>query len=46
MLGWRGIRRELDQPEILKCEFKAIKKLYDKGYTNLGIMIPLSTKSC
>lgn len=42
MLGWRGIRRELDQPEILKCEFKAIKKLYDKGYTNLGIMIPLS----
>ena len=42
MLGWRGIRRELDQPEILKCEFKAIKKLHDKGYTNLGIMIPLS----
>ena len=42
MLGWRGIRRELDQPEILKCEFKAIKKLYDKGYTNLRIMIPLS----
>ena len=42
MLGWRGIRRELDQPEILKCEFKAIKKLYDQGYTNLGIMIPLS----
>ena len=42
MLGWRGIRRELDQPGILKCEFKAIKKLYDQGYTNLGIMIPLS----
>lgn len=42
MLGWRGIRRELDQPEILKCEFKAIKKLHDQGYTNIGIMIPLS----
>ncbi len=42
MLGWRGIRRELDQPEILKCEFKAIKKLHEKGYTNIGIMIPLS----
>ena len=42
MLGWRGIRRELDQPEILKCEFKAIKKLHEKGYSNIGIMIPLS----
>lgn len=42
MLGWRGIRRELDQPEILKCEFKALKKLYDQGYTNIGVMIPLS----
>ena len=42
MLGWRGIRRELDQPEILKCEFRAIKKLHEKVYTNIGIMIPLS----
>lgn len=42
MLGWRGIRRELDQPEILKCEFRAIKKLHEQGYTNIGIMIPLS----
>jgi len=41
MLGWRGIRRELDEPEILKAEFKAIKKLHEKGYTNIGIMIPL-----
>ncbi len=42
MLGWRGIRRELDQPEILKCEFKAIKKLHEQGNTNIGIMIPIS----
>ncbi|MGZ7047456.1 MAG: phosphoenolpyruvate synthase [Methanobacterium sp.] len=41
MLGWRGIRRELDEPEILKAEFKAIKKLREQGYTNIGIMIPL-----
>ncbi|MGB9937533.1 MAG: phosphoenolpyruvate synthase [Methanobacterium sp.] len=41
MLGWRGIRRELDEPEILKAEFKAIKKLHEQGYTNIGIMIPL-----
>ena len=41
MLGWRGIRRELDEPEILRAEFKAIKKLHEQGYTNIGIMIPL-----
>ncbi|MDR2624566.1 MAG: phosphoenolpyruvate synthase [Methanobrevibacter sp.] len=41
MLGWRGIRRELDEPEILAAEFKAIKKLHDKGYTNVGVMVPL-----
>jgi pyruvate,water dikinase len=41
MLGWRGIRRELDEPDILKAEFNAIKKLHEQGYTNIGIMIPL-----
>ncbi len=44
MLGWRGIRRELDQPEILKAEFKAIKKLKEEGYTNIGVMLPLLHK--
>ncbi len=44
MLGWRGIRRELDQPEILKAEFKAIKKLHAQGYTNIGVMLPLLHK--
>ncbi|WP_413826233.1 phosphoenolpyruvate synthase [Methanobrevibacter sp. UBA337] len=42
MLGWRGIRRELDQDGILRAEFKAIKKLHDQGYTNIGVMIPLA----
>ncbi len=41
MLGWRGIRRGLDQVELLKAEFKAIKKLVDEGYKNIGIMLPL-----
>ncbi|WP_297421068.1 phosphoenolpyruvate synthase [Thermococcus sp.] len=41
MLGWRGIRRGLDQPEILKAEFKAIKRLVDEGYDNIGVMLPL-----
>ncbi len=41
MLGWRGIRRGLDEPDLLRAEFKAIKKLIDENYGNIGIMIPL-----
>jgi len=41
MLGWRGIRRGLDQPELLKAEFKAIKKLVEEGFRNIGVMLPL-----
>lgn len=40
MLGWHGIRRSLDEPEILKAEFKAIKRLYEKGLTNISVMLP------
>ncbi|UXM84034.1 phosphoenolpyruvate synthase [Methanococcus aeolicus] len=41
MLGWRGIRRGLDQPEILRCELLAVKKLLNEGYKNIMVMIPL-----
>jgi len=40
MIGWHGIRRGLDEPDILKAEFQAIKKLHDKGYKNVGVMVP------
>lgn len=40
MLGWHGIRRGLDDTEILKAEFKAIKILHERGYKNVGIMLP------
>ncbi|MEM4247999.1 MAG: phosphoenolpyruvate synthase [Candidatus Nanoarchaeia archaeon] len=40
MIGWHGIRRSLSQPELLKAEFRALKKLIDEGFTNLGVMIP------
>ncbi|ADC69008.1 phosphoenolpyruvate synthase [Methanocaldococcus sp. FS406-22] len=43
MLGWRGIRRGLDEVDILKCELKAIKRLREEGYKNIEIMIPLVT---
>ncbi|MBU4502578.1 MAG: phosphoenolpyruvate synthase [Nanoarchaeota archaeon] len=43
MMGWRSIRRSLDQPELLLVEFEAIKRVHDAGFTNVGIMIPLVT---
>lgn len=40
MLGWHGIRRSLDEPELLKAEFTAIKKLHEEGLDNVHIMLP------
>ncbi len=40
MIGWHGIRRGLDEPELLKAELQAIKKLHEKGYKNVGVMVP------
>jgi len=43
MLGYRGIRRSLDRPEVFKHELEAFKRLYEMGYDNLEIMFPLVT---
>ncbi|MBU2590147.1 MAG: phosphoenolpyruvate synthase [Nanoarchaeota archaeon] len=43
MLGWHGIRRGMDQIELLTTEFEAIKKVHDMGLTNVGIMLPMVT---
>lgn len=40
MLGWHGIRRSLDEPEILKAEFEAVKRMHENGLTNIHIMFP------
>ena len=40
MMGWHAIRRGLDEKRILKAEFTAIKRLYDQGIKNIGVMIP------
>lgn len=40
MLGWHGIRRDLDQKDLLKAQFIAIKQLIDEGYSNIGVMLP------
>jgi pyruvate,water dikinase len=40
MLGWHGIRRSLDEPELLKAEFEAVKQLHKEGCKNVDVMLP------
>lgn len=41
MLGWRGIRRSLDETSLTKLELRAFKQVRDNGYDNLYVMFPL-----
>ncbi|MEZ3115603.1 phosphoenolpyruvate synthase [Halobaculum sp. MBLA0147] len=41
MLGWRGIRRSLDKPELFAHELAAFAELYEMGYDNVELMFPL-----
>ncbi|MDD1669708.1 MAG: phosphoenolpyruvate synthase, partial [Methanomicrobiales archaeon] len=41
MLGWRGIRRDLQSPEQFRLQVEAFKRLWQAGYSNLGIMFPM-----
>jgi pyruvate,water dikinase len=41
MLGYRGVRRSLDRPEVFKHELEAFRRLFSMGYDNVEIMIPL-----
>jgi pyruvate,water dikinase len=41
MLGYRGIRRSLDRPDVFEHELSAFLKLYEMGYDNVEIMFPL-----
>jgi pyruvate,water dikinase len=41
MLGYRGIRRSLNEPGTFKLQLRAFQKLYDMGYDNVQLMLPL-----
>jgi pyruvate,water dikinase len=41
MLGYRGIRRSLDRPDVFAHELRAFKRLYEMGYDNVEVMFPL-----
>jgi pyruvate,water dikinase len=41
MLGWRGIRRDLQSADQFRLQVEAFKRLWQAGYGNLGIMFPM-----
>jgi pyruvate,water dikinase len=41
MLGHRGIRRSLDNPTEFERELTAFKRLFEMGYDNVEVMLPL-----
>ncbi len=41
MLGWRGIRRDLQSPKQFRLQIETFKRLWELGYDNLGIMFPM-----
>ncbi|MFB6103723.1 MAG: phosphoenolpyruvate synthase [Halobacteriaceae archaeon] len=41
MLGFRGIRRSLAEPDVFAHELEAFAQLYELGYDNVEIMFPL-----
>ncbi|PSQ18816.1 phosphoenolpyruvate synthase, partial [Halobacteriales archaeon QS_9_67_17] len=45
MLGYRGIRRSLDRPELFAHELEAFRRLFEMGYDNVEVMFPLVNDS-
>jgi pyruvate,water dikinase len=45
MLGYRGIRRSLDEPETFKLQLRAFRELFERGYDNLELLFPLVNDS-
>lgn len=40
MLGFRGAYRYIANPDVFEMELTAIKRIWEKGYRNLSLMIP------
>jgi pyruvate, water dikinase len=40
MIGYRGALRYMREPDLLRLEVEAIKRVWDAGHTNFHVMIP------
>jgi pyruvate,water dikinase len=41
--GWRGIRRSIQQKDMIIPQFMAVRKLLEEGYTNIGLFPPMTS---
>ncbi|WP_253737534.1 phosphoenolpyruvate synthase [Halohasta salina] len=41
MLGYRGLRRSLDNPDLFTLQLQAFEELFGMGYDNVELMFPL-----
>lgn len=42
MLGWRGIARSIEDPILIEEQFRAVSRLLDWGYDNIGLFPPMT----
>ena len=40
MIGYRGALRYMREPDLIRLEFDAIRRVWDAGHTNFHVMIP------
>ncbi len=40
ILGWHGIRRSLDEPEVFRMEIGVLRRLHQNGMNNLVLFLP------
>jgi pyruvate,water dikinase len=40
MLGWHGIRRDIDDPSLFKVEISALARAFKSGLKNVCVMLP------
>ncbi|MCK4497034.1 MAG: phosphoenolpyruvate synthase, partial [Candidatus Aenigmarchaeota archaeon] len=40
MLGWHGIRRSLDEPEMFRMEIGVLRRLHQNGMNNVMLVLP------
>ena len=40
MIGYRGALRYVREPEVLRLELEAVKRVWEEGHTNFHVMLP------
>ncbi len=45
VLGWHGIRRGIDDRNLLRCEIEAIRRIHNSGLNNVNIILPFVSRT-